>query len=158
MTSEMYIVCFRDASFGMSVYHISLLDCLHAVHKALNLGFFNFEDFDVEEYEYYEVRGIIYMLLMLFTVWILICRLLYSLQIVGFEVLTVVVMKSSVFWYITLCSPLEVSHRFRGTCFNLQGQRIISQGSVFHLVSCWFLPGGFLGGLFKMAIIHISCS
>ncbi|XP_069692889.1 dual specificity protein phosphatase CDC14C-like isoform X1 [Periplaneta americana] len=45
---------FRDASFGMSVYHITLMDCLHAVHKALNLGFFNFEDFDVDEYEYYE--------------------------------------------------------------------------------------------------------
>jgi len=39
----------------MSVYHITLMDCLHAVHKALNLGFFNFEDFDVDEYEYYEV-------------------------------------------------------------------------------------------------------
>ncbi|GLH16020.1 Dual specificity protein phosphatase CDC14A, partial [Gryllus bimaculatus] len=45
---------FRDASFGLSVYHVTLLDCLNAVYKALNLGFFNFEDFDVEEYEYYE--------------------------------------------------------------------------------------------------------
>ncbi|XP_063224215.1 dual specificity protein phosphatase CDC14AB-like [Bacillus rossius redtenbacheri] len=45
---------FRDASVGISVYHITLLDCLHAVYKALNLGFFNFEDFDVDEYEYYE--------------------------------------------------------------------------------------------------------
>ncbi|GLH16021.1 Dual specificity protein phosphatase CDC14A, partial [Gryllus bimaculatus] len=43
-----------DASFGLSVYHVTLLDCLNAVYKALNLGFFNFEDFDVEEYEYYE--------------------------------------------------------------------------------------------------------
>ncbi|PNF28885.1 hypothetical protein B7P43_G03853 [Cryptotermes secundus] len=38
----------------MSVYHITLMDCLHAVHKALSMGFFNFEDFDVDEYEYYE--------------------------------------------------------------------------------------------------------
>ncbi|PSN49835.1 Dual specificity protein phosphatase CDC14A [Blattella germanica] len=30
------------------------MDCLQAVHKALNLGFFNFDDFDVDEYEYYE--------------------------------------------------------------------------------------------------------
>ncbi|KAJ9580983.1 hypothetical protein L9F63_023844, partial [Diploptera punctata] len=45
---------FRDASFGVSVYHITLMDCLHAIYKALNLGFFNFDDFDVEEYEYYE--------------------------------------------------------------------------------------------------------
>jgi hypothetical protein len=37
------------------------MDCLHAVYKALNLGFFNFEDFDVDEYEYYEVRRIMYM-------------------------------------------------------------------------------------------------
>ena len=33
------------------------MDCLNAVHKALNLGFFIFEDFDVDEYEYFEVRG-----------------------------------------------------------------------------------------------------
>jgi cell division cycle 14 len=67
MTSEIYILCFRDASFGMSVYHITLMDCLHAVHKALSMGFFNFEDFDVDEYEYYEVRVIIYMVFMLCT-------------------------------------------------------------------------------------------
>jgi hypothetical protein len=46
------------------VYHITLMDCLHAVHKALNLGFFNFEDFDVDEYEYYEVRVVSYMLIL----------------------------------------------------------------------------------------------
>jgi hypothetical protein len=37
--------------------------------------------------------------------------------LLGFEVLTAVVMKSSVFWDITLCSPVEavkhmLSHRF----------------------------------------------
>jgi hypothetical protein len=41
------------------------MDCLHAVHKALNLGFFNFEDFDVDEYEYFEVRGARYVALMM---------------------------------------------------------------------------------------------
>jgi hypothetical protein len=82
MTSEMYILRFRDASFGMSVYHITLMDCLHAVHKALNLGFFNFEDFDVDEYEYYEVRGIMHIVLMLFTLWTHLSRLLNGLQIV----------------------------------------------------------------------------
>jgi hypothetical protein len=41
----------------------------------------------------------------------------------GFEVITAVVVKSSVFWYITLCSPLKVNRRFRG----------------FHLLSRWFL-------------------
>jgi hypothetical protein len=34
---------------------------------------------------------------------------------VGFEVLTAVVMKSTVFWDITPCSPLSVSRRFGGT-------------------------------------------
>ncbi|KAK8720299.1 hypothetical protein OTU49_013433, partial [Cherax quadricarinatus] len=45
---------FRDAAYGMSTYHLTLLDCLQAIDKAYKLGFFNFEDFDVEEYEYYE--------------------------------------------------------------------------------------------------------
>jgi hypothetical protein len=44
----------------------------------------------------------------------------------GFEVLTAVVMKSSLFWDITPCCPLEVNRRFRGTCrLHLQGLRII---------------------------------
>ena len=47
---------FRDAAYGMSTYHLTLLDCLQAIDKAYKLGFFNFEDFDVDEYEYYEVR------------------------------------------------------------------------------------------------------
>lgn len=46
---------FRDAAYGMSTYHLTLLDCLHAIDKAFKLGFFDFNDFDVEEYEYYEV-------------------------------------------------------------------------------------------------------
>lgn len=46
---------FRDAAYGMSTYHLTLLDCLQAIDKAYKLGFFNFEDFDVDEYEYYEV-------------------------------------------------------------------------------------------------------
>lgn len=45
---------FRDASFGSNTFNLYLLDCLHAVSKALIHGFFNFETFDVEEYEYYE--------------------------------------------------------------------------------------------------------
>jgi hypothetical protein len=43
---------------------------------------------------------------------------------VGFEVLTVVVMKSSVFWYITPCGPLKVNRHFGGTRHHhLKGQR-----------------------------------
>ena len=48
---------FRDASYGASTYHLTLLDTLQAMHKAKTLNFFDFEDFDVEEYEYYEVSG-----------------------------------------------------------------------------------------------------
>jgi hypothetical protein len=43
----------------------------------------------------------------------------------GFEVLTVVVMKNSIFWDITPCSPLRVNRRFGGTHrLHLQGRRI----------------------------------
>ncbi|TMW44432.1 hypothetical protein DOY81_010489 [Sarcophaga bullata] len=45
---------FCDASYGPSGYKISLIDCLNAIFKALKAGFFNFDDFDAEEYEYYE--------------------------------------------------------------------------------------------------------
>lgn len=45
---------FRDASVG-AAYNISLLDCLKAVHRALKVGFFDFESFDYLEYEHYEV-------------------------------------------------------------------------------------------------------
>ncbi|XP_052274752.1 dual specificity protein phosphatase CDC14A-like isoform X4 [Dreissena polymorpha] len=45
---------FRDASFGACTYNLTLLDCLHGLNKALANGFFNFETFDVDEYEHYE--------------------------------------------------------------------------------------------------------
>lgn len=45
---------FCDASCGSSNYTISLMDCLQAVCKARMAGFFDFNDFDAEEYEYYE--------------------------------------------------------------------------------------------------------
>jgi len=47
-------VPFRDASFGVSIYTITILDCLKAVKKAKEAGFFNFDDFDYDEYEHYE--------------------------------------------------------------------------------------------------------
>ena len=46
----------RDAAFGPSTFNLTLLDCLHGIHKAIKFNFFNFDDFDVEEYEHYEVR------------------------------------------------------------------------------------------------------
>lgn len=45
---------FRDASFGACSYNLSLMDVLNGLYKALQNGFFNFETFDVEEYEHYE--------------------------------------------------------------------------------------------------------
>ncbi|KAM8888717.1 dual specificity protein phosphatase CDC14AB isoform 1-T2 [Synchiropus picturatus] len=45
---------FRDASFGNCTFNLSVLDCLQGIRKALQHGFFNFETFDVDEYEHYE--------------------------------------------------------------------------------------------------------
>ena len=46
----------RDASYGACTYNLTLLDCLKATDKAIIHNFLNFETFDVEEYEHYEVR------------------------------------------------------------------------------------------------------
>uniref|UniRef100_A0A8C3J908 protein-tyrosine-phosphatase n=1 Tax=Calidris pygmaea TaxID=425635 RepID=A0A8C3J908_9CHAR len=45
---------FRDASFGNCTYNLTILDCLQGINKALQLGFFDFKTFDVDEYEHYE--------------------------------------------------------------------------------------------------------
>ncbi|KAM9357516.1 dual specificity protein phosphatase CDC14AB [Symphorus nematophorus] len=45
---------FRDASFGNCSFNLTVLDCLQGIRKALQHGFFNFESFDVDEYEHYE--------------------------------------------------------------------------------------------------------
>ncbi|XP_034035162.1 dual specificity protein phosphatase CDC14AB isoform X2 [Thalassophryne amazonica] len=45
---------FRDASFGSCTYSLTVLDCLQGIGKALQHGFFDFETFDVDEYEHYE--------------------------------------------------------------------------------------------------------
>eukprot|EP00062_Callorhinchus_milii_P014614 gi/632963982/ref/XP_007898178.1/ PREDICTED: dual specificity protein phosphatase CDC14B isoform X3 [Callorhinchus milii] len=45
---------FRDASFGTCTYNLTVLDCLCAVSKALQYEFFDFNTFDVDEYEHYE--------------------------------------------------------------------------------------------------------
>ncbi|XP_036874602.2 dual specificity protein phosphatase CDC14A isoform X6 [Manis javanica] len=43
-----------DASFGICTYSLTILDCLQGIRKALQHGFFDFETFDVDEYEHYE--------------------------------------------------------------------------------------------------------
>ncbi|XP_077441122.1 dual specificity protein phosphatase CDC14AB isoform X2 [Vanacampus margaritifer] len=45
---------FRDASLGKCTFNLSVLDCLLGIRKALQHGFFDFESFDVDEYEHYE--------------------------------------------------------------------------------------------------------
>lgn len=45
---------FRDASFGTCMYNLDILDCLRGVHKAVQHGWLDFSNFDVEEYEHYE--------------------------------------------------------------------------------------------------------
>jgi hypothetical protein len=68
----------------------------------------------------------------------------FNIYILGFEVLTAVVMKSSVFWDITPCSPLKVNQRFRGTCcFHHRREAGSKQNS-----TCCLPHVGFLLGLF----------
>ncbi|XP_054986384.1 dual specificity protein phosphatase CDC14B isoform X5 [Sorex araneus] len=45
---------FRDAAYGSCNFYITLLDCFHAVKKAVLFGFLNFNTFNLAEYEYYE--------------------------------------------------------------------------------------------------------
>lgn len=46
---------FCDASYGNPFYKISISDCLDAIYKAVNLNFFDIDDFTPDEYEFYEV-------------------------------------------------------------------------------------------------------
>jgi hypothetical protein len=68
--------------------------------------------------------------------------------IMGYEVLTPVVMKRTIFWDITPCSLLKVSRRFGGPYrLHLQGRKIsreenlheagAKQSSARHILSCW---------------------
>ena len=48
---------FRDASYGLCTYTISVLDCLKGLQAAQRCGFLNLQNFDVESYEHYEKIG-----------------------------------------------------------------------------------------------------
>jgi hypothetical protein len=52
---------------------------------------------------------------------------------VGFEVFTAVVMKSTIFWVITPCSPLSVNRRFGGTYFLLLARWFLAETIFFTL-------------------------
>ena len=45
---------FRDASFGVCTYNLTILDLLRGLSKAMQVGFFDYHTFDVEEYDFYE--------------------------------------------------------------------------------------------------------
>jgi len=45
---------FRDASVGISTFNITILDCLKAIHKAIQHSFFDYDNFNLEEYQFYE--------------------------------------------------------------------------------------------------------
>ncbi|KAI8827868.1 dual specificity protein phosphatase [Chytriomyces cf. hyalinus JEL632] len=47
-------VPYRDAGYGAATYHITILDCLKGVYKALHLGLIHVENLDAIEYEFYE--------------------------------------------------------------------------------------------------------
>jgi len=47
-------VPFRDAAMGVCTYNLTVQDCLKAVYKAHILKWFDFETFDVTQYDYYE--------------------------------------------------------------------------------------------------------
>ncbi|KAJ0059331.1 hypothetical protein NL108_015506 [Boleophthalmus pectinirostris] len=47
-------ICFRDAGAGECSFNLSVLDCLHGIHKAVQHGFLDFDKFKVEDYEHYE--------------------------------------------------------------------------------------------------------
>jgi hypothetical protein len=66
---------------------------------------------------------------------------LKAMKLVGFEVVTPVVIKCSIFWDITPCSSFKVNRCIGETCrIHLQGQVLSS--------TCYLLHAGFLLGSF----------
>lgn len=45
---------FRDATMGVCTYKCTILDCLQGLSYAIKLGWYDFDKFDCEEYEFYE--------------------------------------------------------------------------------------------------------
>jgi cell division cycle 14 len=47
-------VPYRDAGYGAATYHITILDCLKGLHKAMTMGLLDLQNFNVDKYEFYE--------------------------------------------------------------------------------------------------------
>jgi cell division cycle 14 len=45
---------FRDPTCGISTYHLSVYDCIQAISKAQKLDWIDFNNFRLDEYEYFE--------------------------------------------------------------------------------------------------------
>lgn len=45
---------FRDATYLAADFPVTLLDCLHSMKKAKTLGWFDYDSFDAEDYEYWD--------------------------------------------------------------------------------------------------------
>ena len=45
---------FRDAAIGERIHDLGVKECISAVWKALRFGFFDFSNFNVDEYEFFE--------------------------------------------------------------------------------------------------------
>ena len=45
---------YRDAGYGGATYHITILDCLRGLYKALNIGLLDLDALDLDAYEFYE--------------------------------------------------------------------------------------------------------
>jgi cell division cycle 14 len=45
---------FRDATCGVCTYHLTTLDCARGVEKGMQLGWFDYDTFDVDEYDFME--------------------------------------------------------------------------------------------------------
>ncbi len=53
-TSLAPVPAFHDASPCQCTYDLNILDCLRGLAKARSYSFFNFDDFNIKEYEYFE--------------------------------------------------------------------------------------------------------
>jgi hypothetical protein len=83
---------------------------------------------------------------------------------VGFEVLTAVVMKGSIFWDILPCNPLKIDRRFGGVKYSLlfQSRRLIQarnqqeeDSELALLATCFILASCFTySSTLKMGAIH----
>lgn len=45
---------FRDATCGICTFHLTVVDCLKGLEKAIEIGWFDIRRFDVESYEFFE--------------------------------------------------------------------------------------------------------